>query len=78
MYESKLDTEREKNLQRIEETQNQNQLLVEEKIIQTKKKVQYLDNYQYHETKDIKDNNPNKISIVTHQRLEHIIGGFYE
>ena len=41
----------------------------EEKIIQKKQKVQYLDNYQYHEIKDIKDKNPNRVSIVTHQRL---------
>ena len=38
MYESKLDTEREKNLQRIEETQNQNQLPVRRKNYTNKEK----------------------------------------
>lgn len=86
MYESKLGTQREKNLQKIEEAQKPKpkpkpappKPRVEEKIIQKKKKVQYLDNYQYHETKDIKDKNPNRISIVTHQRLGDIVGGTYE
>ena len=86
MYESKLGTQREKNLQKIEEAQKPKpkpkpapaKPRVEEKIIQKKKKVQYLDNYQYHETKDIKDKNPNRISIVTHQRLGDIVGGSYE
>ena len=40
----------------------------EEKIIQKKKKIQYLDNYQYHEIKDIKDKNKISISIVKHQK----------
>ena len=44
----------------------------EEKIIQNQKKIQYLDNYQYHETKDIKDKN--RISIVEHQKRGDIIG----
>jgi hypothetical protein len=86
MYESKLGTEREKNLQKIEDAPKQKpkpkpappKPRVEEKIVQKKKKVEYLDNYQYKETKNIKDNNPNKVSIVTHQRLGDIIGGSYE
>ena len=85
MYESKLGTEREKNLQKIHEPKPKQKPKPaapkprqEEKIIQKKKKVQYLDNYQYHETKDIKDKNPNRVSIVTHQRLGDIIGGSYE
>ena len=85
MYESKLGTEKEKNLQKIHEPvpkakpkPAEPKPRQEEKIIQKKKKVQYLDNYQYHETKEIKDNNPNRVSIVTHQRLGDIVGGSYE
>ena len=85
MYESKLGTEKEKNLQKIHEPvpkakpkPAEPKPRQEEKIIQKKKKVQYLDNYQYHETKDIKDKNPNRVSIVTHQRLGDIVGGSYE
>lgn len=86
MYESKLGTEKEKNLQKIEEAPKPKpkpkpaapKPRVEEKIIQKKKRVEYLDNYQYHETKNIKDKNPNRVSIVTHQRLGDIIGGSYE
>ena len=85
MYESKLGTEREKNMQKIHEAQKPKpkpqyvpQPRNEEKIIQKKKKIEYLDNYQYHETKNIKDTNPARQSIVTHQRLGDIIGGTYE
>ena len=85
MYESKLGTEKEKNLKKIDEPKAkpkpkpaEPKPRQEEKIIQKKKKVQYLDNYQYHETKNIKDNNPNRVSIVTHQRLGDIVGGSYE
>ena len=86
MYESKLGTTKEKNLQRIEEPKPKAKPKPapapkprqEEKIFQKKKRKEYLDNYQYHETKDIKDPNPNKVSIVTHQRLGDIIGGSYE
>ena len=85
MYESKLGTEKEKNLQKIHEAPKPKQKpkveprpRVEEKIIQKKKKVEYLDNYQYHETKNIKDNNPNRVSVVTHQRLGDIVGGSFE
>ena len=83
LYESKLGTEREKDLQKIHEAQKpkpkpkpEARPRVEEKIIQKKKRLEYLDNYQYHETKNLK--NPKKASIVTHQRLGDIIGGVYE
>lgn len=86
MYESKLGTEKEKNVFKHDtprpkpkpKPKAQPKPRQEEKIIQKKKKKEYLDNYQYHETKDIKENNPNKVSIVTHQRLGDIIGGSYE
>ena len=83
LYESKLGTEKEKNLQKIEEAPKPKpkpkpvaRPRVEEKIIQKKKRIEYLDNYQYHETKNIK--NPKRKSIVTHQRLGDIVGGVYE
>ena len=44
----------------------------------TKNKIQYLDNYQYHETKDIKDKNTKRISIVEHQKRNDIIEGNYK
>jgi hypothetical protein len=83
MYESKLGTEKEQEVQHIKEVKKQKPKVVpqprnEEKIITQMKRVEYLDNYQYHETKDIKDNDPNKQSIVTHQRLGDIVGGSYE
>ena len=85
MYESKLGTEKERDLQKHDTPKPkakpkpaQPKPRQEEKIVQKKKKKEYLDNYQYHETKDIKDNNPNKVSIVAHQRLGDIIGGSYE
>jgi hypothetical protein len=83
LYESKLGTEKEKNLHKIEEAPQPKpkpkpvaKPRVEEKIIQKKKRLEYLDNYQYHETKNIK--NPKRVSIVTHQRLGDIVGGVYE
>ena len=85
MYESKLGTEKEQEFQHVKEVKKQKpkpkvvpQPRNEEKIITQIKRVEYLDNYQYHETKDIKDNDPNKQSIVTHQRLGDIVGGTYE
>ena len=83
MYESKLGTEREKYLQSIEEAKKSKprpkpeaKPRVEEKIVQKKKKVEYLDNYQYHETKNL--NNNKKPSVVLHERLGDIIGGSFE
>ena len=85
LYESKLGTEKEQNLKKIEEPPKPKpkpkpvaRPRVEEKIIQQKKRREYLDNYQYHETKVIRNPNPNRVSIVSHQRLGDIIGGFYE
>ena len=51
---------------------------VEERIVIKKKRHEYLDNYQYHETKVLRDKNPRKQVLVEHQRLGDIIGGFYE
>ena len=47
---------------------------IDEKIYQKKKKVEYLDNYQYHETKNIKNKDPNKVSQVHHKRKGNIVG----
>ena len=61
MYEAKLGTETSTDITKIDAPMKkekkpvrQPEPRVEEKIIQTKKKKEYLDNYQYHETKDIK------------------------
>ena len=75
MYESKLGTEKQLDLTKLQSAARPRK---EEQIVQTKKKVPYLDNYQYHETKDIKNKDPKKTSIVTHRRLGDIIEGSYE
>ena len=75
MYEAKLGTEKEQGLTKLHSAPKPRK---NEQIVQTRKKVEYLDNYQYHETKDIKDKNPNKVSVVTHRRLGDIVGGSYE
>ena len=88
LYESKLGTEKEKNLKKIEEPKPMPKPKpkpvpvarprMEEKIITKKKRIEYLDNYQYHESKVIRRPDPNRVSIVEHKRLSDIIGGFYE
>lgn len=77
MFESKLGTERERDLHKIEgarlkATPSQR---VEERIYTIKKKKEYLDNYQYHETKNLKDSKPD---TVIHIRLGDVIGGSTE
>ena len=37
-----------------------------------------MDNYQFHETKDIKNKDPNKVSVVRHKRKGDIGGESYE
>ena len=88
MYESKLGTEKNRDLKKIEEPKPapkpkpkpkvEPKPRVEEKIIQKKKRLEYLDNYQYHETKNIKNPDPKRVSIVSHKRLGDIVGGVYE
>ena len=88
LYESKLGTQRETNLKKIEEPKPMPKPKpkpvpvarprMEEKIITQKKRIEYLDNYQYHESKVIRRPDPNRVSIVEHKRLSDIIGGFYE
>lgn len=84
LYESKLGTNKVKDLKKIAEAppkpkpkpKPQPRARVEEKIIQQRKRKEYLDNYQYKETKVIKKNK--RISTVIHQRLGEIFGGFYD
>ena len=89
LYESKLGTEKEKNLQKLADAPKPKpkprkkpkavsvaRTRVELKIITKKKRLEYLDNYQYKETKVIK--NPRTASVVSHQRLGDIIGFVYE
>ena len=85
MYEAKLGTETTTDITKIDAPMKKEkkpvrepEARVEEKIVQKKKKKEYLDNYQYHETKDIKNPNPRFQVIVEHQRLGDIIGGTVE
>lgn len=79
MFESKLGTERDTDKIKIGGAQNLRaiQPRTEEKIVQKKKRKEYLDNYQYHETVDVKNPSQNSC-VVEHKRLGDIIGGFYE
>ncbi len=77
-FESKLGTERDLDLRRIAGPQRRAiEPRVEEKIVMKKKKKEYLDNYQYRETKNFKKN-PSKPSIVVHNRLGNIYGATVE
>ena len=85
MYEAKLGTETTTDITKINAPKPKQKLKAreieprqEERIVQTKKRKEYLDNYQYHETKDIKNPNPRFQVIVEHQRLGDIIGGTFE
>ena len=83
MYESKLGTEKNTEITKIAGPKPKKAPRpvrtpaprVEERIIQTKKRHEYLDNYQYHETKVLKRKNP---SVVEHKRLGDIIYGEVE
>ena len=85
MYEAKLGTETTTDITKIDAPRKKEKPVlrapeprVEEKIVQTKKRKEYLDNYQYHETKNIKNPNPRFQVVVEHQRLGDIIGGTFE
>ena len=88
MYESKLGTEKNTEITQIAAPKptpkpkpkpvREPSPRVEEKIVITKKKREYLDNYQYKETKNIKSKNPRYHVIVEHKRLGDIIGGTFE
>ena len=77
-FESKLGTERDLDLRKIAGPQRRAiEPRVDEKIVMKKKKKEYLDNYQYRETKDFKKN-PSKPSVVIHNRLGNIYGATVE
>ena len=80
MYESKLGTEKETDLTQIKAPPKPKKVepkpRVEEKVIMKKKKIEYLDNYQYKETKEFRK--ADKGSIVIHERLGGPVGGTYE
>ena len=77
MYESKLGTEKETDLQRIkgQKLKAPKPKRVEETIIMKRKKKEYLDNYQYQETKELKNKKP---AVVIHERLGDPVGGSVE
>ena len=80
MYESKLGTEKETDLTQIKAPPKPKKLAprprIEETVIMTTKKVVYLDNFQYKETKEFRK--IEKGSKVVHQRLSDPLGGSYE
>ena len=77
MYESILGTEKERDTTKITATKMRKpRPRVVERIVLKKKRKEILDNYQYHESKVIKE--PQNASYVFHQRLSEPIGGSYE
>ena len=87
MYEAKLGTEKTTDITKIAGPKlfkpkpkpvREIEPRVEERIVMKKKKKEYLDNYQYHETKEIKNPDPRLQVVVEHQRLGDIIGGTFE
>ena len=72
MYESILGTEKNTEIKSVEKPKPKSvprkpEPRREERIILVKKRKEYLDNYQYHETKVLKKNKP---SVVHHWRLD--------
>ena len=68
MYESKLGTEKETDLLKLAGAKKKAgpRPKIEETIISKTKRKEYLDNFQYHETKDLKNAKP---SVVVHNRV---------
>ena len=77
MFESILGTEKERDTHKIEGARNKGKPgeRMEEVLVCKKKRKEYLDNYQYLETKDIRESQP---ATVIHERLGDIVGGVYE
>ena len=80
MYESKLGTEKDVDLLQIEAAKKKKQKAgprpkIEETIISKHKKKEYLDNFQYQETKYLKKKEP---SVVIHNRMSNPITGTVE
>ena len=75
-YESKTGTEKETDLQKIKgQRLKAPRPRVEETIIMKRKKKEYLDNYQYQETKELRNKKP---AVVIHERLGAPVGGTVE
>jgi hypothetical protein len=77
MYESKLGTEKDVDLLKIAGAKKKAapRPPVEETIISKHKKKEYLDNFQYHETKVLKNKKP---AVVIHNRVSSPITGTVE
>jgi len=76
MFESKTGTEKDVDLLAIAgQKKAAPRPKVEETIIMKKKRKEYLDNYNYHETKNLKKH---KGSVVIHERLSGPVGGTVE
>ena len=77
MFESKIGTEIEKDKMKIANSKPKPEIRprVEEKIISQRRHKEYLDNYQYQETKELKYKKP---AVVVHERLSPVIGGSVE
>ena len=76
MYESKLGTEKDRDLLKLEGAKKNKPRpkpqKIEETIISKYKRKEYLDNFQYHETKDLKKKPP---AVVVHNRMSDPITG---
>jgi hypothetical protein len=77
MYESKTGTEKDVDLLQLEAAKKKAKPRpkVEETIISKHKKKEYLDNFQYHETKNLKNKKP---AVVIHNRMSNPITGTVE
>jgi hypothetical protein len=77
MYESKTGTEKDVDLLQLEAAKKKSKPRpkVEETIISKHKKKEYLDNFQYHETKNLKNKKP---AVVIHNRMSNPITGTVE
>ena len=77
MYESKLGTEKDVDLLKIAGAKKKAppRPKVEETIISKHKKKDYLDNFQYHETKVLKNKKP---AVVIHNRMSNPVTGTVE
>ena len=73
MFETTLGTEKERDTHKIEGARNKGKpgQRMEERLVCKKKRKEYLDNYQYLETKDIRESQP---ATVIHERLGDIVG----
>ena len=77
MYESKTGTEKDVDLLQLEAAKKKSKPRPkdEETIISKHKKKEYLDNFQYHETKNLKNTKP---AVVIHNRMSNPITGTVE